>query len=101
MLKFPFKIMKRSTYEKLMDNYVPKYKIPKPVVETIEWQKYTTTGVWTARDPMPFDNALDLMIRNFRKECKDKIDIKVEVETWADGVTRTVRLTTLLPKEKG
>lgn len=93
--------MKRSTYEKLIDIQNPKNKAVLPKVETIEWQKYTTTGVWTARDPMPFDNALDLMIRNFRRECKDKIDIKVEVETWADGVTRTVRLTTLLPKEKG
>lgn len=92
--------MKRSTYEKLVDIQDPKKKTPELKVETIEWQKYTTTGVWTARDPMPFDNALDLMIRNFRKECKDKIDIKVEVETWADGVTKTVRLTTLLCEER-
>lgn len=70
------------------------------VVSPHEFKKYCMSGVWTARDPMPFDDALDLMIRTFRDECKDNIDIDVDVETWPDGVTKTVRLTVLLCKKR-
>lgn len=70
------------------------------VVSQHEFKKYCKTGVWTARDPLPFDDALELMIRNARDELKDQIDIHVEIETWDDGVTKTVRLVTLLCKER-
>lgn len=70
------------------------------VVSSHEFKKYFMTGVWTPRDPLPFDDALELMIRRAREDLKDKIDIHVDIETWDDGVTKTVRLTTLLCEER-
>ena len=50
-------------------------------------------GRYCSHDLLPFDDALNLMIKNFRNDISNQIDPEIDIQIHPDGVTRDVRLT--------
>lgn len=94
---FGLRILTKKEYEGLtgqVDLLSSTRRLLNGRLDVIEGQRrcFVQKGRYSSHDPLPFNDALALMDKQFRADVSTMITPKIDIELHPDGVTRDVKM---------